>query len=114
MSKYHNQKTTIDGINFDSKREAERWCELKIMQRAGIVTDLKRQVKYCLIPEVKGSDKKIRQRAVHYIADFVYWEKHNDGCWHQVVEDAKGIRTEVYKIKKKLMLWRFGIEIREV
>ena len=103
MSKYHATKTVINSITFDSKREAVRFSELKLMQRAGLISDLRRQVKYELIPKQQG------ERAVSYIADFVYTE---DG--KTVVEDVKGVRTPVYKIKKKLMLWRHGIKIREV
>lgn len=103
MSKYHAKKTVVDGIIFQSRKEAKRYQELKLMQRAGLISDLRRQVKYELIPKQQG------ERAVSYIADFVYTE---DG--KTVVEDVKGVRTPVYKIKKKLMLWRHGIRIREV
>lgn len=103
MSKYHATRTVVDGITFDSKREAARYAELKLMQRAGLISDLRRQVKYELIPKQQG------ERAVSYIADFVYSE---DG--QTVVEDVKGVRTPVYRIKKKLMLWRHGVRIREV
>ena len=103
MSKYNATKTVIDSITFASKREAARYTELKLMQRSGLISDLRRQVKYELIPKQQG------ERAVSYIADFVYTE---DG--KTVVEDVKGVRTPVYKIKKKLMLWRHGVKIREV
>lgn len=103
MSKYHATRTVVDGITFDSKREAARYTELKLMQRAGLISDLRRQVKFELIPKQQG------ERAVSYIADFVYSE---DG--QTVVEDVKGVRTPVYRIKKKLMLWRHGVRIREV
>lgn len=83
------------------------------MERTGLIRDLKRQVKFCLVPTLEGEGKKIKQRAVYYVADFEYWEKAGDR-WKHVVEDAKGIRTDVYKLKKKLMLWRHGIEIKEV
>ena len=102
-NKYHATRTVVDGITFDSKREAARYTELKLMQRAGLISDLRRQVKFELIPKQQG------ERAVSYIADFVYSE---DG--QTVVEDVKGVRTPVYRIKKKLMLWRHGVRIREV
>jgi len=102
-NKYHATRTVVDGITFDSKREAARYAELKLMQRAGLISDLRRQVKYELIPKQQG------ERAVSYIADFVYSEN-----GQTVVEDVKGVRTPVYKIKKKLMLWRHGVKIREV
>ena len=107
MSKYRNRKVTVDGITFDSKREANRWCELKYMERAGLIKDLRRQVRYELIPSLNAG-KKIIQRSVTYVADFVYWQ---DGKW--IVEDAKGCRTDVYKLKKKLMRYIHGIEIQE-
>lgn len=103
MSKYHAKKTVVDGIIFQSRKEAKRYQELKLMQRAGLISDLRRQVKYELIPKQQG------ERAVSYIADFVYTENGKT-----VVEDVKGVRTPVYKIKKKLMLWRHGVKIREV
>jgi len=68
MNKYRNIKTTVDGIRFDSKREAERYSELKLLERAGIITDLKLQPKFELIPKHNGN------RALTYIADFSYTE----------------------------------------
>ena len=105
-SKYHNQKTkTIDGIEHDSKKEALRWMELQMLQRAGEISELRRQVSFELIP------KQVGERACNYIADFVYVDNKTN---RTVVEDAKGVRTDVYKIKKKLMLWRYDIRIKEV
>lgn len=105
-SKYHNQKTkTIDGIEHDSKKEALRWMELQMLQRAGEISELRRQVTFELIP------KQVGERACNYIADFVYVDNKTN---RTVVEDAKGVRTDVYKIKKKLMLWRYDIRIKEV
>ena len=104
-SKYHNQKTkTIDGIEHDSKKEASRWMELQMLQRAGEIANLRRQVTFELIPKQEG------ERSCNYIADFVY----TDNTGRTVVEDAKGVRTDVYKIKKKLMLYRYDIRIKEV
>ena len=103
MSKYGNIKTiTSDGIKHDSIKEANRWCELKLLERAGKIRHLQRQVKYHLIPKQEG------EREVYYIADFVYQE---DG--KLVVEDVKGKRTKEYIIKRKLMLWIHGIKIKE-
>ena len=111
-SKYRNEKTELDGIVFDSKREAQRYAELKQMERAGIIHDLKRQERYELIPSIRENGKVV-QRAVSYIADFTYLD--NDGTgWRKVVEDSKGMRTDVYRLKKKLMRWRYGIDIQEV
>ena len=107
--KYGNQKTRVCGITFDSKREAERYLILQDMQRRGEITELALQVPFELIPAQKDDAGRVAERAVTYIADFVYWTP--DGF---VVEDAKGCKTEVYRIKKKLMRWIHGIEIREV
>lgn len=124
VSKYRNKKYTFDGITFDSRKEARRYAELKAMQQAGIIQDLKLQVKYVLIPtqreesssvyksgKNKGKPKpgKVIEKECSYIADFVYLE---NGIL--VVEDAKGMRTKEYIIKRKLMLKEYGIRIREV
>ena len=103
-TKYGNAKVDVDGMRFDSKREAARWRELQLLERAGEISDLRRQVRYELVPKLPG------ERPVDYIADFVYRDK--DG--NEVVEDVKGVRTPVYVIKRKLMLWRHGVRIREV
>lgn len=111
-NKYHAQPTTrlIDGepVRFDSRREAQRWDDLCWMQKAGKISDLRRQVRYELVPALVKPDGK-KSRPVEYVADFVYWM---DG--KTVVEDAKGYRTREYQIKKKLMLWRHGIDVQEV
>ena len=104
MSKYGNIKTTTsDGITHDSIKEANRWCELKLLERAGKIRLLQRQVKYTLIPKQEG------EREVCYIADFVYNENGK-----LVVEDVKGKKTKDYIIKRKLMLWVHGIKIKEI
>lgn len=108
-SKYGNRKTILDGNVFDSKHEAYRWIELKYMERIGLITDLKRQVPFELIPNQKKGGKVI-ERAVKYIADFTYKKKNGD----YIVEDAKGVKTDVYKLKKKLMLYVYGIKVEEV
>ena len=104
-NKYHASKTEIDGIRFDSRKEAARYSELKLLERAGEIRDLQLQVPFELIPKQEG------ERACTYVADFVY---HIAGTGEMVVEDAKGMRTDVYKIKRKLMLYRHGIRIHEV
>ena len=109
-SKYHNKKVMIDGIKFDSKKEANRYQELKLMQRAGIIRDLQRQVKYVLIPSQKGDDGRVIERPCTYIADFVYVDENGK----KVVEDTKGYRTSDYKIKRKLMLYIHGVKINEI
>lgn len=103
MAKYGNHKCVLEGISFDSVREARRWKELRLMEKAGLITDLKRQVTFVLIPSQEG------QRPVKYIADFTYVE---NGML--IVEDAKGVKTKDYIIKKKLMQWVHGLKIREV
>lgn len=113
-SKYGNRKVTVFGITFDSKREALRYMELVSMQRAGKITDLQTQVPYELIPAMRDDEGRLIQRGCSYVADFVYKAVNLDGSTTEVVEDAKGCRTEVYKIKRKLMLWRYGILVREV
>lgn len=104
MAKYNNRLTVVDGITFDSKKEAKRYRELKLLERGKEISELERQVSYELIPKQKG------ERSVSYIADFRY--KDRDG--EVVVEDAKGVRTQVYILKRKLLLWVHGITIQEV
>lgn len=103
MSKYHAQPTLADGIRFDSRKEAARYRELRLLEQAGAIHDLRLQVPFVLLPKSQYG------RAVKYIADFVYME---DG--RQVVEDTKGYRTDVYKLKRRLMAELLGIEIKEV
>ena len=109
MSKYHSRKTEIDGIIFDSKKEANRYCELKLMERAGEITDLRRQVRYEINQPYEIAGKKIR--GIYYVADFVYYDNETG---EPIVEDVKGMRTDVYKIKKKLFESKYNIEIKEV
>lgn len=106
--KYHNRRVTVDGKTFDSKKEAQRYLELSLLQRAGIICDLELQKQYELIP-AQRIGAKIVERAVKYKADFVYKEN-----GETVVEDTKGVKTKDYIIKRKLMLWVHGISIREV
>ena len=106
MSKYNNQKIRVDGELFDSKREYNRWCELRLLERSGIIQNLQRQVKFRLIDSQKTSERTERQ--CDYLADFVYCENGS-----RVVEDCKGMRTDVYKIKRKLMLEKYNISIKE-
>lgn len=107
MNKYNNKKTVIDGITFDSKREANRYMELRQMQRFGEISNLRMQVPYELQPAFALGKKRIRP--IRYIADFVYTEK-----GREVIEDAKGKRTDVYDLKRKMFAYKYGQEIREV
>ena len=106
-SKYKNKKVMIDNILFDSKKEANYYTYLKLLEKAGKITDLELQKKFILQPSFKLNGKTYR--AITYIADFVYKE---NGQVHVV--DTKGYRTQVYKIKKKLFMKKYGIEIEEV
>ena len=108
MSKYGSRKITVDGVTFDSRKEYLRFCELSLLEKAGMVTDLKRQVRFELIPS-QWIDGKMVERPVHYVADFVYQEN-----GQTVVEDTKGFKTKDYILKRKMMLHTHGIRIREV
>lgn len=112
MSKYHNKKTVLDGMEFDSMKEAHRWCELRYMERAGLIYDLRRQVPFVVIPtqrdEITG---KMLEKEARYIADFTYRDKKTGRI---TVEDTKGKKTPEYVLKRKLMLYRHGIKIQEV
>lgn len=102
-NKYNNKKTVIDGIKFDSKREASRYCELLILQKAGEIKDLKLQPKYTL--QMKFRYKEKTYRAITYIADFQYIEIKTGLT---VVEDVKGMRTKEFNMKEKLFLFQYG------
>ena len=119
MSKYRNKKCVVDGIEFDSKKEARRYVVLKAREQAGEISDLRRQVEFVLIPAhyepdtigkrggvIKG---KVIERKCSYIADFVYMENGD-----LVVEDTKGIRTKDYVCKRKMLFHFYGLRIREV
>ncbi len=109
--KFNNKKVTIPGRTFDSRKEYNRYCELLLLERGGYISDLKLQVKYVLIPAQKDESGKVLERECSYIADFVYFDQK---AQRTVVEDAKGFKTKDYIIKRKLMLERYGIRIREV
>ena len=101
MSKYNAIRTTIDNITFASKREANRYCELKLLHQAGEIEELQVHPRYTLLEpfEVKG----VKYRGIVYEADFSYTE---NGV--QVVEDCKGMKTQVFRIKEKLFIKRYG------
>jgi hypothetical protein len=122
MSKYNSIKTVVGGIEFDSRKEARRYQELLLLEKAGHIQNLKWQVKYVLIPSQykvyerygkngrRLKDRKILlEREVSYIADFEY---EIDG--RTIVEDTKGMTTKDYIIKRKLMLYVHGIRVKEV
>lgn len=102
--KYSAVSTVVDGVKFASKREARRYSELKLLEKAGKITDIELQPVFILHAE--GG-----KRVCEYRADFSYWDQEKD-C--KVVEDAKGFRTAVYKLKRDWLMAEYGIEIREV
>lgn len=106
MNKYNNTKIVVGGEKFDSKREYNRWCELKILERAGIIKNLQRQVRFRLIDSQKGEYRN--ERPLDYVADFVYYEG-----GRRIVEDCKGYRTHEYVQKRKMMLKEYGISVKE-
>ena len=108
MAKYYNKKTVVGGIKFDSKKEADRYVVLTLLQKAGKISDLQVQVPFELIPSQKVDGLTVERPCVYY-ADFVYRENGK-----LVVEDTKGVKTKEYIIKRKLMLQVFGIRIREI
>lgn len=122
MRKYHNKKTEVDGILFDSRKEADYYIKLKARLHTGQISNLQLQVPFELLPSIwkdelkhlKTKDKIVRkcmQKAVNYIADFVYTDNSTGA---EVVVDVKGVKTKEYRLKKKMMLALKGIEITEV
>lgn len=123
QNKYRNQKITVGNEVYDSLKEKNRHFELKLLEKAGVIKDLQRQVKFVLIPTqrepdiigVRGGVKKgkVIEQECAYIADFVYNENEN-----LIVEDVKGYRDgqayALFKVKRKLMLYKYGIKIKEV
>lgn len=107
-SKYHAKKTCVDGITFDSKREAYRYLVLRGMEEDGSIKGLRRQVRYELIPAFDVDGR--HYRPVFYVADFVYMDKETG---KEVIEDVKGMRTDVYRLKSKLFAHRYGVSVKE-
>ena len=110
--KYRNRKTVLDGITFDSEREAARYQELKVLAARGVIEDFRHQAPFVLAPGVRFSDEKRAKPALRYVADFAY---KLDG--RLVVEDVKSKVTAgaaAYRIKRHLMLSVHGIEVKEV
>lgn len=122
-NKYRNKKVTVDGQTFDSKKEANRYFNLKLLEKGGVIKNLQTQVKYVLIPaqyegtgeyytkgKHKGEEKKrLVEHEISYVADFVYEQ---DG--ETIVEDTKGFRTDIYIAKRKMMLYFHGIKVKEI
>ncbi len=107
-NKYHNIKTTYDDITFDSRKESQVYARLKTMERFGLIKDLKLQVEYELMPKFELNDKTYRKTT--YRADFTYVSVEDDKLH---VIDVKGVKTDVYKLKKKMMAYIHKIEIEE-
>lgn len=116
--KYHNRKCTVTipgslkQITFDSIKEARRFGELELMKNAGKIRDLRLQVNFTL-QEGFTTAAGERVRPIVYRADFTYQE-HTPSGWRTIVEDVKGVRTKEYSMKRKMMLEKFGVDIREV
>lgn len=118
--KYKNKRIEYEGIVFDSLKEKRRYCQLQLLEKGGIISDLHLQVPFELIPAIYEDEviqlktkvktkKKCVQRATTYVADFVYTQDGNT-----IVEDTKGFRTKEYELKKKMMRAFLGIEIKEI
>jgi hypothetical protein len=103
-------ETVVDGIVFLSKKEAKRYEQLKYLEKAGVIKDLKLQPQFLLLAPFVDIDKR-KHRAITYTADFQYWDNE---LKMEIVEDVKGFKTDVYKIKKKLFLNKFALHLREV
>lgn len=107
-NKYHNKKVTVDGLTFDSIKEANRWQELKLMERAGKITGLSRQLWIEIVPKTK------LHRARHYVADFVYFDKEQGKTIYEDVKGyKKGLAYQMFTLKRDILYWRHGIEIKE-
>lgn len=108
-SKYHAKKTEVDGIVFDSAKEARHYASLKLLEHAGIISNLRLQPRFLLQDSFTHDGKK--ERKIEYVADFMY-----DQGGRAVVEDVKGLKTQVYKLKRKMFLYKYGdkYEFKEV
>ena len=119
-SKYKSRKVINEDGVFDSRKEYKRWRELKLLEQAGKIEDLERQVRIELIPAIREPDKvgkrggvikgKVIERKVSYTADFRYYDPE---IADYVYEDVKGVRTKDYILKRKILMWRYGIRIKE-
>lgn len=109
--KYRNQRTELDGRTFDSKAEAKRYSELQLLVRCGQIRELQMQVRYELVPGVRLAGEARAKPAITYVADFVYFDVQ---AGRLVIEDVKGMATDVYRIKRHLMKALLGLDITEV
>nr|DAZ56827.1 MAG TPA: Endonuclease [Caudoviricetes sp.] len=107
-SKFNAKKTVVDGITFDSRKEAKRYVALRDLERAGKIRCLRRQVRFELLPAFDVDGKHYRPTT--YVADFVYTDAKSG---KEIVEDVKGVRTDVYRLKSKMFAHKFGVSILE-
>ena len=112
MTKYFGEKIVVDGETYDSLNEYERWCDLRLLERDGKISELNRKVKYVLVPSQRDESGKLIEHEVSYIAAFEYILDGN-----KVIEDStdygRGASYQLFSIKRKLMLYKFGIKIKE-
>ena len=107
-NKYGNRKVTEDGMTFDSTKEYARWCELKLLERSGEIVGLVRQVRIELVPKTK------LHKARYYVCDFVYFDKaQNKTIYEDVKGYKKGLAYQLFSLKRDILYWRHGIEIKE-
>lgn len=110
MSKYHSQKVIINGIKFESKKEGDRYIQLKTLERVGLIKELELQKSFELQPTFRKNRKTYR--SITYKADFYYYDNHLE---RYVVEDTKGFKTEAYRIKKKMFEYKYKyLELVEI
>ena len=109
-NKYKNKKVKANGVKYDSKKEAKRGLELKLMEKAKLISNLELQKRYELQPSYTNNNGK-HIRAIYYIADFVYYDNKQK---KYIIEDVKGYRNEVYKLKKKLFEYKYNLVIKEI
>jgi hypothetical protein len=107
--KFNAVRTEVDGVKFASKAEAKRYGELKMLEKAGKIGHLSLQPRYMLL--VWDCEKKQDVQVGHYVADFSYWDMREGKT---VVEDVKGVKTPIYRLKKKMVEHRYGITITEI
>ena len=110
-NKYHAKKVVVDGLTFDSQKEANRWQQLKLMQQAGLIKNLERQVPYPLAKVIDGTDYVVRTQGggcMRYYADFRYYDV---GRKKEVVEDVKGVDTDVSAIKRAIVKMFYNIDV---
>ena len=108
MNKYRNREVIVNGLWFQSVKEAQRWQQLKLLERAGEIVGLNRQLRIEIVPKTK------LHRARYYIADFVYFDKKaNKTVYEDVKGYKKGLAYQLFSLKRDILYWRHGIEIKE-